>query len=501
MKFTIVIPCYNCIRTLETTVESVRRAGLPDYELLLIDDGSTDGTDALCDALCAKYPEFRCIHQPNAGVSAARNRGIDEARGDYLWFADADDTVDPDSLTYAAGITAQQPDMLIFGMSFDYYHRDKIYRREKLTPPCEGMLTMEQLRMQFQEFYSCNALTPVWNKFYRRELLVSSGVRFREDMILMEDFLFVLELLPFCRSIHSLPEAIYRYRQEDGWKSAYRRLKKISALSKYLLPFRAALDRAEIPQADAITASLYKMLMGQRLHLASLQETRMLLKAHREGCYAAVPIGTNAMQVFLKNRWGRMRYKLGIRLKSMYTRHTDEVYQKDLFRYYEGSVSLRQWLRLPQEVRYLKRFRSYQSAPNALSKKWNAYCLLRLSKKTQIQIPGNTRIGPGFYIGHCGRIIINPDAVLGKNVNIATGVTIGQENRGKRKGCPTIGDRVWIGTNAVIVGNIHIGSDVLIAPLSYVNSDVPDHSIVLGNPARIISRENATASYIEKLVT
>ena len=86
-------------------------------------------------------------------------------------------------------------------------------------------------------------------------------------------------------------------------------------------------------------------------------------------------------------------------------------------------------------------------------------------------------------------------------MNIATGVTIGQENRGKRKGCPTIGDRVWIGTNAVLVGNINIGSDVLIAPLSYVNFDVPDHSIVLGNPARIISRENATASYIEKLVT
>ena len=90
--------------------------------------------------------------------------------------------------------------------------------------------------------------------------------------------------------------------------------------------------------------------------------------------------------------------------------------------------------------------------------------------------------------------------MLGKNVNIATGVSIGQENRGARKGCPVIGDEVWIGTNAVVVGNINIGNDVLIAPLAYVNFDVPDHSIVLGNPAKIIHRENATEYYIENKV-
>ena len=115
-----------------------------------------------------------------------------------------------------------------------------------------------------------------------------------------------------------------------------------------------------------------------------------------------------------------------------------------------------------------------------------------------------SRCSPWEKREHChwrDDVHVFPKDCIGKNVNIATGVTIGQENRGKRKGCPTIGDRVWIGTNAVLVGNINIGSDVLIAPLSYVNFDVPDHSIVLGNPARIISRENATASYIEKLVT
>lgn len=119
---------------------------------------------------------------------------------------------------------------------------------------------------------------------------------------------------------------------------------------------------------------------------------------------------------------------------------------------------------------------------------------------TFIQIPEAVHIGPGLYIGHYGHVIINPKAVLGSNINIAVGVTIGQENRGKRIGAPIIGDKVWIGTNAVIVGKITIGSDVLIAPNSYVNFDVPDHSIVIGNPARIIPCENATEGYINRIV-
>lgn len=70
------------------------------------------------------------------------------------------------------------------------------------------------------------------------------------------------------------------------------------------------------------------------------------------------------------------------------------------------------------------------------------------------------------------------------------------EFRGKRRGNPVIGDNVWIGSNACVVGNITIGDDVLIAPLSFVNFDVPSHSIVVGNPAVVKYKENATEGYI-----
>ena len=134
--FSVVIPCYNCINTLEATVNSVQLSGLTDYEILLIDDGSNDGTGDLCDDLCQRYTEVRCVHQENAGVSAARNRGIDNANGEYLWFVDADDTVDSGALSHAVSvINRRQPDMLLFGISFDYYYHCKLYRRELLTPP------------------------------------------------------------------------------------------------------------------------------------------------------------------------------------------------------------------------------------------------------------------------------------------------------------------------------------------------------------------------------
>lgn len=175
----------------------------------------------------------------------------------------------------------------------------------------------------------------------------------------------------------------------------------------------------------------------------------------------------------------------------------NQTFQKDLYRYYgeKGEPFLKKVFR-PLEIRYLSLFRRANCCRFLPLKLFYMARLMQLSHRTQIQIPARTSIGEGFYIGHLGRVIIHPDAKLGKNVNIGTGVTIGMENRGSRKGAPTISDHCWIGTNAVIVGNVKIGTDVLIAPLTYVNFDVPDHSIVVGNPGRIIPRENATEGYI-----
>lgn len=120
--------------------------------------------------------------------------------------------------------------------------------------------------------------------------------------------------------------------------------------------------------------------------------------------------------------------------------------------------------------------------------------------KYGFQIYPETEIGEGFYLGHWGSLVINPKAKIGKNCNIAQGVTIGQQNRGKNTGFPVIGDEVWIGANAVIVGGIAVGNNVLIAPNSYVNFNVPENSVVMGNPGKIYPKEDATEGYINNRI-
>ncbi|MFC5271569.1 serine acetyltransferase [Adhaeribacter terreus] len=127
--------------------------------------------------------------------------------------------------------------------------------------------------------------------------------------------------------------------------------------------------------------------------------------------------------------------------------------------------------------------------------------LLKYQFKYGFQITPNTQIGKGFYIGHFGNIIINSKAQIGKNVNISPGVVIGMANRGKLKGYPKLGNQIWIGANAIIIGNITIGNNVLIAPGSYINFNVPDNSIVLGNPGKIIPKESPTSDYINNIVS
>ncbi len=117
-----------------------------------------------------------------------------------------------------------------------------------------------------------------------------------------------------------------------------------------------------------------------------------------------------------------------------------------------------------------------------------------------LEIAANQQIAGGIYIGHAYNITINARAKIGRNCNIHKGIVIGQANRGARKGYPVIGDRVWIGINSAIVGRVTIGEDVLIAPNSFVNVDVPSHSVVFGNPCIIKHRDWATEGYVNNTV-
>jgi serine O-acetyltransferase len=124
--------------------------------------------------------------------------------------------------------------------------------------------------------------------------------------------------------------------------------------------------------------------------------------------------------------------------------------------------------------------------------------LTHYTYKFGISIPFETEIGSGFYIGHFGGIVVNENSVIGKNCNISHGVTLGEANRGERKGSPTLGDQVYIGPGAKIVGAVRIGNDVAIGANCVVTKDIPDHSVVVGIPGRVISQEGS-AGYVNRV--
>jgi len=117
--------------------------------------------------------------------------------------------------------------------------------------------------------------------------------------------------------------------------------------------------------------------------------------------------------------------------------------------------------------------------------------LRRLTVRYGYEIPLATEIGPGLLLRHAGPIVVNGDAVLGRNVNLNTGVVIGKSFRGPRAGVPRIGNQVYVGPGAKVIGAITVGDDVAIGANAVVSRDVADHEVVGGIPARVISTDGA----------
>ena len=149
--------------------------------------------------------------------------------------------------------------------------------------------------------------------------------------------------------------------------------------------------------------------------------------------------------------------------------------------------------------RYIFVFRLIQTHRNPLITNFLKIILRHYQFKFGFQIHPNTQIGKGFIISHFGSLIINSKTIIGENCNVNSGVVIGSAGRNNKKGCPKLGDRVWVGSNVAIVGGVTVGSDVLIAAGSFVNIDIPSHSIVFGNPCIIKHRQRASADYISHI--
>lgn len=330
MRYSFIIPVYNCKEYLPACVESIRAAGMPDYEILLVDDGSTDGSGEVCDELAEKYTAVRVIHQLNGGASAARNRGIREAVGDRLIFFDADDTIDSAALgEVLSDPRCENADMTIFGLTFDYYYNGQCYRRDPLFFERDGVLEKEDWCREFVRLYEKNSLSPVWNKVFRREIIVKNSMELDPGMFLYEDFEFVLRYMAQCDRIFNVPRAIYHYRQSEDEGNARRRLARIDSLSELMRPIEAAVNALSgVPeeQREAVLVQLYQILAREKLSGAGLKQVDGIC-ADYAGWYndRGYSAGDNG---FHRNLVGRKALKLVFLDKKSALRHRVAVWAK-----------------------------------------------------------------------------------------------------------------------------------------------------------------------------
>lgn len=181
--------------------------------------------------------------------------------------------------------------------------------------------------------------------------------------------------------------------------------------------------------------------------------------------------------------------------------------RSDLYRYFgrtDWRIALFAFLRVPGfRFTYFLRKTSYHYANRHRFFHQIAFWINKLivehyEFKYGFQIPHLSKIGRGLCLYHHGRVMVHPRAVLGDNVSLSPGCIVGQSNRGKHVGVPVIGNRVWMACNAIVVGRITVGDDVLIGPGAYVNFDVPEKAVVIGNPGQIKSfdgSEHYTANF------
>lgn len=220
----VVVPVYNVERYLERCVESLIKQNYNDYEIILIDDGSTDSSGSICDKLAGKYKTVTAVHKVNGGLASARNYGLNYVRGKYVTFVDSDDWVTSDYFEYIQKhLNEKKPDVLKFGYqkiqngnlgtSVTPYFKEGYYNREKIeTEILPGVIGPISL---FD--YSKNALLSACVCAYSVEFLRRYVLQFQSEReVLNEDHLFNFTALLRANTVEIVKKVLYFYDFREG---------------------------------------------------------------------------------------------------------------------------------------------------------------------------------------------------------------------------------------------------------------------------------------------
>ena len=206
----IVMPAYNAEKYIGECIDSILSQTFTDWELIIVDDGSSDGTPLICRQYAGKDPRIKVIRQENRGVSGARNRGLENVSGGYIAFVDADDYLPPESLSVRVELICGA-DMAVAG--YELFNKGGILER---MPRCvrKEWDTHEAVRniiaageLGYQGY--------TVNKLFRTELIEKHGIRFNDALPFNEDRLFCVSYALQCSTVNLSDELVYRYRMQE----------------------------------------------------------------------------------------------------------------------------------------------------------------------------------------------------------------------------------------------------------------------------------------------
>lgn len=342
-NYSFIIPVYNCEKYLEKCVKNIIDIGLTNYEIVLVEDGASDSSALVCDCLSERFKFVKVIHQANQGASAARNRGIREADGEYIIFLDADDSIDSNKMAeFLSKLEEQEADLALFGMSFDYYYKEKCYRSDNLCYSFDGKMSQVQWITELDKLYENNYISPIWNKVFKRKIIEDYCLKFEEKMIIYEDLEFVLRYLSVCNEIYVSSESIYHYRQAEDEGNAGRRLARIESLSDYIKWIENAINDLSLEkdvelQQDTfqkVVLRLYLTIAREKIAVSNVHGIKRICDdmsgwyaAHRKGNANGLTDGEQKyldrvlkkqiVWLFMNKHYIRIRHQIAIRVKNL----------------------------------------------------------------------------------------------------------------------------------------------------------------------------------------
>ena len=206
----VIVPVYNCKPYLPKCIESILNQTYPHLQLILVDDGSSDGSGGICDTYAIRDNRVQVVHQTNQGVSAARNAGLEIATGEFLLFVDSDDRIAVNTVeTCLKGFCDDTIGVVVFGTT-------KIWEkecREEILPMEVGIYSTEEMLLGILEDYAGFGGGYPWNKIWRVEAFGSNTEipRFDKDLYYFEDLEWVVRMLLQLNKANLLPEYLYQY--------------------------------------------------------------------------------------------------------------------------------------------------------------------------------------------------------------------------------------------------------------------------------------------------